>query len=107
MKDKISYKAIADQIEDPPHPGDLIRKHMKAADWDVPKTAERLGCGRSLLLYITQASASVSANMALALEELGWGTAEVWVQRQALYDLAKARRQLLPSRKQDIRREDR
>ena len=30
--------------------------------------------------------------MALALEEIGWGTAEHWMRLQATYDLARARR---------------
>ena len=30
--------------------------------------------------------------MALALEEIGWGTAEHWMRMQASYELAQARR---------------
>ena len=30
--------------------------------------------------------------MALALEDIGWGTAEHWVRMQASYELAQARR---------------
>ena len=35
----------------------------------------------------------VSASMALALEHIGWGTAEHWMRMQASYELAQARRQ--------------
>ena len=35
----------------------------------------------------------MSANMALALEEIGWGTAEHWMRMQASYELAHARRE--------------
>ena len=35
----------------------------------------------------------MSANMALALEDIGWGTAEHWMRMQAGYDLAQARRE--------------
>ena len=34
----------------------------------------------------------MSANMALALEDIGWGTAEHWMRMQASYELAQARR---------------
>ena len=30
--------------------------------------------------------------MALALEEIGWGTADHWMRMQASYELARARR---------------
>ena len=36
--------------------------------------------------------AGVSANMAVALEDIGWGTAEHWMRMQASYELAQARR---------------
>ena len=31
--------------------------------------------------------------MALALEDIGWGTAEHWMRMQASYELAQARRE--------------
>ena len=36
--------------------------------------------------------AGVSAAMALALESIGWGTAEHWMRMQVSYDLAQERR---------------
>ena len=35
----------------------------------------------------------VSANMALALEDVGWGTTEHWMRMQASYELSRARRE--------------
>ena len=35
---------------------------------------------------------AVSAEMALALERIGWSNAEFWLRLQADYDLARARR---------------
>ena len=32
-----------------------------------------------------------SANMALALEDIGWGTADHWMRMQASYELAQVR----------------
>ena len=45
------------------------------------------------LSRLLNGKAGVSANMALALEDIGWGTAEHWMRMQASYDLAQARRE--------------
>ena len=39
------------------------------------------------LSRLLNGKAGVSANMALALEDIGWGTAEHWMRMQASYDL--------------------
>ena len=36
--------------------------------------------------------------MALALEAIGWGTAEHWMRMQASYEVAQARRELIEAR---------
>ena len=51
-----------------------------------------LGCERGTLSRLLKGKAGVSANMALALEDIGWGTAEHWIRMQAGYELAQARR---------------
>ncbi len=76
----------------PPHLGELIRESMDEAGWNVTDTAARLGCERGTLSRLLNGKAGVSANMALALEDIGWGTAEHWVRMQARYELAQARR---------------
>ncbi len=76
----------------PPHLGELIRESMEETGWNVTETAARLGCERGTLSRLLNGRASVSANMALALEEIGWGTAEHWMRMQASYELAQARR---------------
>ena len=53
----------------------------------------RLRCERGTLSRLLNGKAGVSANMALALEDIGWGTAEHWMRMQASYDLAQARRE--------------
>ena len=69
----------------PPHLGELIRESMEETGWNVTETAARLGCERGTLSRLLNGRASVSANMALALEEIGWGTAEHWMRcRQAM-----------------------
>ena len=79
-------------MPNPPHLGELIRESMDEVGWNVTQTAARLGCERGTLSRLLNGKAGVSARMALALEALGWGTAEHWVRMQASYELAAARR---------------
>ena len=76
----------------PPHLGELIRESMDEVGWNVTETATRLGCERGTLSRLLNGKAGVSANIALALEGIGWGTAEHWMRMQASYELAQARR---------------
>ena len=76
----------------PPHLGELIRENMDEVGWNVTETAARLDCERGTLSRLLNGKAGVSANMALALEDIGWGTAEHWMRMQASYELAQARR---------------
>ena len=75
----------------PPHLGVLIRESMDEVGWNVTETAARLGCERGTLSRLLNGKAGVSAYMALALEAIGWGTADHWVRMQASYELAQAR----------------
>ena len=79
-------------MQNPPHLGELIRESMDEVGWNVTETAGRLGCERGTLSRLLNGKAGVSANMALALEDIGWGTAEHWMRMQASYELAQARR---------------
>ena len=76
----------------PPHLGELIRESMEVVGWNVTETAGRLGCERGTLSRLLNGKAGVSATMALALEDIGWGTADHWMRMQASYELARARR---------------
>ena len=78
----------------PPHLGELIRESMKEVGWNVTQTAARLGCERGTLSRVLNGKAGVSAKMALALENIGWGTADHWMRMQASYELVQARRKL-------------
>ena len=77
----------------PPHLGELIRESMEEAGSTVGETASQLRCERGTLSRVLNGRAGVSANMALALEGIGWGTADHWMRMQASYELAQARRQ--------------
>ena len=76
----------------PPHLGELVRESMEEVGWSVTETAARLGCGRGTLSRLLNGKAGVSVDMALALEALGWGTADHWMRIKASYELARAQR---------------
>ena len=80
-------------MQDPPHPGELIRESMDDVGWNVTETGARLGCECGTLSRLLNGKAGVSANMALSLEDIGWGTAGHWMRMQASYELAQARRE--------------
>ena len=77
---------------DPAHPGEIVRDNIEAEGWTVTEGAVRLGVSRITLSRLLNGRAGVSASMALALERLGWGTADHWVRMQGSYDLARERR---------------
>ena len=79
-------------MPNPPHLGELIRESMDEVGWNVTETAARLRCEPATLSRLLNGKAGVSANMALALEAIGWGTADHWVRMQTSYELAQARR---------------
>ena len=61
----------------------MIRESMAEVGWKVTETAARLGCARGTLSRLLNGKAGVSVDMALALEALGWGTADYWMRMQA------------------------
>ena len=89
---KIASERVGPMLA-PPHLGELIRESMDDVGWNVTETATRLRCERGTLSRLLNGKAGVSANMALALEDIGWGTAEHWMRMQASYELAQARRE--------------
>ena len=80
----------------PSHPGRIIRQRL-IEDEDghkidsVAVVAERLSCHRNTLNRLINGSASVTPDMALALEQVGAGSAEFWLSMQANYDLFQLR----------------
>ncbi|MDO3386063.1 HigA family addiction module antitoxin [Gilvimarinus sp. SDUM040013] len=83
-------------MHNPSHPGRIIRQRL-IEDEDGRKidsiaiVADRLGCHRNTLNRVINGSASVSPEMALALEQVGAGGAEFWLSMQANYDLYQLR----------------
>ena len=77
-------------MQNSPHLGELIRESMDDVGWNVTETAARPDCERGTLSCLLNGKAVVSANM--ALEDIGWGSAEHWMRMQASYELVRARR---------------
>lgn len=80
----------------PPHPGRLVMNQL-IRDEDgneidsVANVADKLGFHRSTLNRIIKCEASITPEMALALEDFGTGSAEHWLAMQANYDLFQLR----------------
>jgi antitoxin HigA-1 len=80
------------EMFNPPHPGESIREDcIKAVGLTVTTAAAELGISRQSLSEVLNGHNGVSADMALRLENNGWGSAEGWLRNQASYDLWHAR----------------
>jgi addiction module HigA family antidote len=80
------------EMFNPPHPGEIIREDcIKAVGLTVTAAAAELGISRQSLSEVLNGHNGVSADMALRLENKGWGSAEGWLRNQVSYDLWQAR----------------
>lgn len=83
-------------MHNPSHPGRILRQRL-IEDEDgqklgsVAAVAEQIGCHRNTLNRVINGSASLTPEMALALELIGVGKAEFWLAMQASYDLFQLR----------------
>ena len=75
------------------HPGANLKDSLEAAGWSVNEFAERMGISRATASRLLNGHCGISPSVALALERIGWSTAEFWMRRQASYELSVARRQ--------------
>lgn len=57
----------------------------------VTAAAKALGISRQALNNLVNEKAGISAEMAIRLEKMGWGTADGWLRLQMNYDLSQAR----------------
>lgn len=83
----------------PSHPGQHIYRGcmedpLGESSLTVSETAHKLGVSRVALSRVLNGRAGISVSLALKLEAAGWGTADVWLRRQAQYDLARERNRL-------------
>lgn len=84
------------KMHNPPHPGETLREDvLPALGLTVTAAAEQLGVPRAVLSRVLNGRAAISADLALRIE--AWlgvengGRAELWISKQAAYDLWQAR----------------
>src|SRR5260370_534621 len=84
------------RMHNPPHPGETLREDvLPALGLSVTAAAEQLGVTRAALSRVLNGRAGISPEMALRIE--GWlgvdrgGRADLWIAKQASYDLWQAR----------------
>ena len=76
----------------PTHPAASLRDSLEAEGWSVNEFAARLGVSRNTASRLLNEKSGITPAVALALESIGWSTADFWMRRQANYNLANARR---------------
>lgn len=76
----------------PSHPGLLIRSLCMGEALRAAQAAYILGIPEGDLRQVLEGGAGISPELALRLEAAGWSTADLWMDLQARYDLAAARR---------------
>ncbi len=77
----------------PGHPGELLRENIDAMGWSVAECAGHLGISAAALSRLLNGRTGMSPRVALALERLGWSTAEFWMRVQAGHQLAQLRKE--------------
>ena len=75
---------------DPLHPGTLVRS-LCMAGLSVGQAARKLGVDRDELAALVECRGRVTPALALRMEAAGWSTANLWMRKQAAYDLARER----------------
>lgn len=96
-KDCVGYDAWLRRH--PSHPGRHIyhgcmEDPLGESSLTVSETAYKLGVSRVALSRVLNGRVGISVSLALKLEAAGWGTGDVWLRRQAQYDLARERNRL-------------
>jgi len=76
---------------DPVHPALLIEESIQALGLTITAAAEKLGISRKHLSNIIHERAGVTPPIALRLEKLIGGNAEIWLGLQGKFDLWKLR----------------
>ena len=79
-------------MKNPVHPGSLVREDcINELGLTITAAAEQLGITRQTLSNLTNEKISLTPEMSIRLEKLGWGKAGAWIRMQANYDLAQVR----------------
>ena len=78
-------------MKNPAHPGQLVRDDIEQLGLSVADAAKGLGVTRQQLYRVINGESAISPEMALRLEKAIGGTADLWMQMQVNYDLARVR----------------
>ena len=77
------------------HPGELLREELIVANkLSISAVAVMLGVTRAALSNVLNEKAAVSPLMALRIEKVFGGSAELWIRMQATYDLRMAEKKI-------------
>lgn len=79
-------------MKSPPHPGLHVKDEIEALELPIVKAAAALGITRSKLHRVVSGKSGISAEMALRLEKVFGGSADLWLRLQAAYDVAQVRK---------------
>ncbi len=78
-------------MHNPPHPGLLVKRALiDNTSLSVTKAAQLLGVGRVTLSKLINKKSGISPEMAVRLSIVLNTSSEMWVNMQAMYDLAQA-----------------
>ena len=80
-------------MKNPPHPGKAVRVScLEPLGLSVTAGANVLGVSRQALSNLVNKRSRVSTDMAIRLAKAFGSTPETWIQMQAAYDIAQAKK---------------
>jgi antitoxin HigA-1 len=75
------------EMFNPPHPGLLVKEELEELKISIAVAAKSVGVTRQQLYRIIRGESSITPEMAVRLEKSLGGTARLWLEMQASYDL--------------------
>lgn len=78
-------------MKKPSHPAALVRGSIEELNLTVTDAAKMLGVTRQTLNNLVNEKSSLSPEMAIRLEKVGWSSADFWLRLQMAYDIAQVR----------------
>src|ERR1700726_3080564 len=79
-------------MKNPVHPGALAKANLDELNLSVAEAAKTMKITRLHLHNVTPGRSAVTPGMALRFEKAFGGSADMWLRRQAAYDLSQARK---------------
>ena len=83
---------MAERMNNPPHPGGLVKENIESLGLSVAEAARGLGVTRQQLHRVVKGEHAITPEMAVRLEKAFGGSADFWLRMQMTYDLARLRR---------------